>query len=391
MAEAEPEIVQEKALDNHREDQLNEKKISKQPNLCGQKRIRALKPAGPRGKSKDDVVELWEWLNSDDDQKNRQTCSEKDMVTELVEEDAEIKSMFDRVTKRRKKVMEKSPEENGILVEKVIAVLEVAAEEDAELNIQEKPAIKKIQTLPLLTEFLSKKKFQQEFMDHGILSVLKTWLEPLPDGSLPNAMVRASILNILNEVLPIDMEREDRREQLKKSGLGKVVMFLSKSEEENPANRNLARHLTENWSRTIFNKSTRMSDLRNIAESVVPVMKPSPKKPVKHAPLTVELLEADLDLSVTKPSTTHQSCSSLSQLRAPRPEATPSVYLVRPQSNLKPNIHRQLEATPSVCVVRGKRRERIVKNLQRLKKSRKKPILQAAKVSAQGRGFFTYL
>ncbi|XVF82380.1 hypothetical protein PTKIN_Ptkin16aG0042200 [Pterospermum kingtungense] len=377
MVEAEPEIVQEE-------------KRSKQPNLmCGQKRIRALKPADPRGKSKDDVVELWDWLNSDH-QKNQQTCSDKDIVTEVIEEDDEIKSMFDRVTKRRKK-MEKSPEEIGLLVEKVIAVLEVAAEEDAELNRQEKPAIKKIQTLPLLTEFLSKKKFQQEFMDHGILSVLKTWLEPLPDGSLPNAIVRASILNILNEVLPIDMEREDRREQLKKSGLGKVVMFLLKSEEESPANRNLARHLTENWSRTIFNKSTRMSDLRNIEESVVPVMKPSPKKPVKHAPLTVELLEADLDLSVTKPSTAHQSCSSLSQLRASRPEATPSVYLVRPQSNLKPNIHRQLEATPSVFVVRGKRRERIFKNLQRLKASRKKPILQAAKVSAQGRGFFTYL
>ncbi|XVF82383.1 hypothetical protein PTKIN_Ptkin16aG0042500 [Pterospermum kingtungense] len=189
------------------------------------------------------------------------------------------------------------------------------------------------------------------------------------------------------------MEREDRREQLKKSGLGKVVMFLSKSEEENTANRNLARHLTENWSRTIFNKTTNFSQLRNIEEGDVPVMKQSGKKPVKHAPLTVELLEADLDLSVTKPSTTHQSCSSLSQLRASRPEATPSVYLVRPQSNLKPNIHRRLEATPSVYVVRGKRRERIVKNLKRLKGSRKKPILQAAKVSAEGRGrgFFTYI
>ncbi|XVF82393.1 hypothetical protein PTKIN_Ptkin16aG0043500 [Pterospermum kingtungense] len=258
MAEPKPEIVQEKGLDNHREDQLNEKKRSKQPNLmCGQKRIRALKPAGPGAKLRD-TVELWEWLNSND-QNNQQTCSDNDILTE---EDVEIKSMFNRVTKRRKKVMEKSPEEIGSLVEKVMAVLEVAAEEDAQLNIQDQPAIKKIQILPLLTEFLSKKKFQQEFLDHGVLSVLKKWLEPLPDGSLPNAIVRGSILNILNEVLPIDVEREDRREQLKKSGLGKVVMFLSKSEEENTANRNLARHLTENWSRTIFNKSTRMSDLR---------------------------------------------------------------------------------------------------------------------------------
>ncbi|XVF82419.1 hypothetical protein PTKIN_Ptkin16aG0046100 [Pterospermum kingtungense] len=114
--------------------------------------------------------------------------------------------------------MEKSAEEIGLLVEKVIVVLKVAAEEDAELNIQDQPALKKIQMLPLLTEFLSKKKFQQEFLDHGVLSVLKKWLEPLPDGSLPNAIVCASVLNILNEVLPIDMEREDSREQVRKGG-----------------------------------------------------------------------------------------------------------------------------------------------------------------------------
>ncbi|XWS08299.1 hypothetical protein CRYUN_Cryun41cG0067700 [Craigia yunnanensis] len=52
-------------------------------------------------------------------------------------------------------------------------------------------------------------------------------------------------------------------------------MFLSKSDEEITANRKLAKYLTENWSRTIFNKSARFSNLGNIEENAVPFMKPS--------------------------------------------------------------------------------------------------------------------
>jgi transcription factor SPN1 len=43
-----------------------------------------------------------------------------------------------------------------LLVENVIAELEVTAEEDADLNRQAKPAVNKLKKLPLLTEVLSK-------------------------------------------------------------------------------------------------------------------------------------------------------------------------------------------------------------------------------------------
>ncbi|XWS08270.1 hypothetical protein CRYUN_Cryun41cG0065400 [Craigia yunnanensis] len=364
------EIVQRKGLDVPG---LNEQK-RRQQKLSGQKR----RGSKPGGKSKD-ILEMWELISSD---QNQQICYDNAMVKKVLQEDAEIELMFDRVKRRKKN--EKSSQEIALLVEKVMALLEVAGEEDAQLNEQEKPAIRKIQMLPLLTDFLSKKKFQAEFLDHGVLTLLKNWLEPLPDGSLPNVTVRASILKILTQVLPIDIEQVDRREQLKKSGLGKVVMFLSKSDEEITANKKLAKDLIETWSRTIFNKSTRFSDLRNIEENDVPFMKPSMKKPVNQASLTVQFREADLDLdlSVTRePKPSHQSCSSSCQ-RASRPEATTSVYMVRPQSNFNPDIARQ--------VVRGKRRGRIEKNLKQLKASNKKPM-QAAKVSARGRGIFTYL
>ncbi|KAK7353970.1 hypothetical protein VNO80_19426 [Phaseolus coccineus] len=160
------------------------------------------------------------------------------------EEDSEMKDLF-KIGKKRKR-NERSPAEITLLVENVMAVLEVTAEEDTDLNRQEKPAINKLKKLPLLTEVLSKKQLQLEFLDHGVLKLLKNWLEPLPDGSLPNINIRTEILRILNE-FPIDLEQYDRREQLKKSGLGKVIMFLSKSHEENRLNRKLAKELVDKW------------------------------------------------------------------------------------------------------------------------------------------------
>lgn len=70
------------------------------------------------------------------------------------EEDDEINDLFKMGKKKKKN--ERSPAEIALLVENVMAELEVTAEEDAELNRQGKPAINKLKKLPLLTEVLSK-------------------------------------------------------------------------------------------------------------------------------------------------------------------------------------------------------------------------------------------
>ncbi|XP_039067491.1 protein IWS1 homolog 1-like [Hibiscus syriacus] len=213
-----------------------------------------------------DKHEMW---NSDDQNQGEveEICSDPDTV-----KDDEIEAMFDKF-KSRKNTTEEDPQAIGLLVEKVMALMEIAAEEDIVLNRQNKPTIKKIQMLPLLIDFLYKKHLQSEFLDYGVLSLFKNWLEPLPDGSLPNATLRASILNILTHVMPVDIRAEDRREQLKKSGPGKVIMFLSKSDEEITANRQLAKDLVENWSRTIFNKTTKYSEEEKV---VIPLKMASP-------------------------------------------------------------------------------------------------------------------
>ncbi|KAB2010182.1 hypothetical protein ES319_D10G219500v1 [Gossypium barbadense] len=266
-----------------------------------------------------DLEEMWGWLNSDDqDQKDEQICRKSDT-------DEEIEAMFDKV-KRRKKMEETSSPGIGLLVEK----------KTFELNIQNKPAIRKIQMLPLLTDFLSKKKLQQEFLDHGVLTLLKSWLDPLPDGSLPNATLRSSILNILTQMrkpLPIE---------------------------------NFAKHLVQNWCRTILNKTTSYCNLRN---SVIPRM----KKPLMKQSTRAELREADLDLEgPRRPCSSGTASGSVSV-----PEPAPCVYEVNPLTNFKPEFarpyRRSREVRESECF------ERIEKKMSGLKKSNKRKTLQAPK------------
>ena len=243
--------------------------------------------------------------------------------------------------------------------------------EDAQLNRIGQPAINKLRKLPFLTEVLSKKSFQLEFLDRGVLTLLKNWLEPLPDGSLPNANIRGTVLNILTD-FPLDLGQQDRREQFKKSGLGRTIMFLSKSVEETTSNKKLAKDLIEKWSRIIFNKSTRFSDLRNIDDVIVPTMKMSVSKPAIKG-----YIEADLDFNVSKEQKLSSRPSSSSQ-RVTRLEPTPLFYAVNPQYN--PEV---VKAYPRQQVL-GDSRQRITKRLKQLKTSKKKPM-QVEKLSAEGR------
>ncbi|KAK9274483.1 hypothetical protein L1049_021731 [Liquidambar formosana] len=368
---------------------------------------------GYSGRSKDqdgdpEVKEMWDTIaggDSEDDREGARTVDDDNFIddtgvdpayrfgndneahspgdapqAEEGEDDEEISQLF-KMGKKKKK-SEKSAAEVAYLVENVMAELEVTAEEDAELNRQSKPAVNKLKKLPLLTEVLSKKQLQQEFLDHGVLTLLKNWLEPLPDGSLPNINIRAAVLKILTD-FPIDLEQYDRREQLKKSGLGKVIMFLSKSDEETTANRKLAKDLVDKWSRPIFNKSTRFEDMRNYEDERVPFRRPLAKKSVSK-PAGMESRDDDLDLA--EPSQEPKSGQSSSRLHASRPEAMPLDFLVRPQSKIDPDEVR----ARAKQVVQDQRRLKMNKKLQQLKAPKKKQ-LQATKLSIEGRGMVKYL
>ncbi|KAL0371938.1 UNVERIFIED_CONTAM: protein IWS11 [Sesamum calycinum] len=185
-----------------------------------------------------------------------------DSDAEEGEEDEAIKELFHMGKDKKKN--EKSAAETALLVENVMAELKVVAEEDAELYRQGKPATNKMQ-------------LHQEFLDHGGLTLLKNWLEPLPDGSLPDINIRTAVLKILND-FPIDLQHSDRRGLLKRSGLGKVIMFLSMSAEETTVNQKLAKELVDKWSQPIYDdNSTRLEDMKNVEDEKIDRRPPDKK------------------------------------------------------------------------------------------------------------------
>ncbi|TKW13412.1 hypothetical protein SEVIR_5G099500v4 [Setaria viridis] len=365
---------------------------------------------GGGGEVQDDgereIQELWDTIaggDSEDDQEGVRTVDDDNFIddtgvdpadrygsdnerhspgryaqAEEGEEDDEIERLFKGNKKKKKN--DRPRADIGLIVEQFIAEFEVAAEEDANLNRQSKPAINKLVKLPLLIDVLSKKNLQQEFLDHGVLTLLKNWLEPLPDGSMPNMNIRSAVLKLLAD-FPIDLEQHDRREQLKKSGLGKVIMFLSKSDEETTANRKLAKELVDKWSRPIFNKSTRFEDMRRYDDERAPYRRPQMKKPSSSSS-GMESRDDDLDADFSQ----RKSGQSSSRQHASRPEASPLDFVIRPQSKIDPE---QIRARAKQAV-QDQRRLKMNKKLQQLKAPKKKN-LQASKLSVEGRGMVKYL
>jgi len=78
---------------------------------------------------------------------------------------------------------------------------------------------------------------------------MRKWLEPLPDGSIPNLSIRTWLIEILKQFPPIDVE------ELRASGIGKVVMFLWKHKNETMPNKKNLKELIDTWSRPIFGLS----------------------------------------------------------------------------------------------------------------------------------------
>jgi len=114
-------------------------------------------------------------------------------------------------------------------------------------------------------ETLKNVDMHDHLLRHGLMKVLANWLALLPDHNLPNATIRTAVIDVIS-ALPIETDLVDRKEQLKSSGLGQIIMFLSQLPEETQANRNKCQKLVEKWSRPVYELTSHYGDLRRREE-----------------------------------------------------------------------------------------------------------------------------
>jgi transcription factor SPN1 len=145
--------------------------------------------------------------------------------------------------------------------------------------------VKKLKLLPEVEKKLKMVELHESFLRHGLLSVLRMWLDLLPDGNLPNLNIRTSLIKLI-EQLPVSTDSHDRKDELKRSGLGRNIMFLSSLAEETAENRTVCKKLIEKWSRPVYELSSHYGDIhvgRQTAEHEVRKIKKPKARAVDHS------------------------------------------------------------------------------------------------------------
>lgn len=129
-----------------------------------------------------------------------------------------------------------------------------AAEMDVHARSQNppKPAMHKLRLLPEVTALLNRnnREIESAIVDpeNNLLESVRFFLEPLSDGSLPGYNIQRELFASLAK-LPID------KEALISSGIGKVVLFYTKSKKPEPTIKRQAERLLGEWTRPILKRS----------------------------------------------------------------------------------------------------------------------------------------
>ncbi|KAI0130472.1 transcription factor IWS1 [Xylariales sp. AK1849] len=128
--------------------------------------------------------------------------------------------------------------------------MEMACRRDNEARAQGQPAIHKLKLLPEVMALLNRNNQQSAVVDPdgNLLEQVKFFLEPLSDGSLPAYNIQRDIFTALTR-LPIE------KEALLASGIGKIVLFYTKSKKPEVGIKRMAEKLLGEWSRPILKRT----------------------------------------------------------------------------------------------------------------------------------------
>jgi transcription factor SPN1 len=155
-------------------------------------------------------VDIWQKL-----------CLSAERIAQAEEAEEAEQDELDAMFKPKKKGrQERNHGERRQIVESFLARMEVAAEADIRSHEAGFPAVEKLKLLTdmeqvlllvahaelascfedhvdLLSQELAQRDLHEDFLDAGILGVLKAWLEPMSDGTLPNLKIRSAVLRAL--------------------------------------------------------------------------------------------------------------------------------------------------------------------------------------------------
>ncbi|KAI1199843.1 hypothetical protein F5X97DRAFT_295571 [Nemania serpens] len=154
-------------------------------------------------------------------------------------------------SKRRKKRDEDDLEDE--MDEKIADLkvrMEKACEADNAARETGQPALHKLKLLPEVTSLLTSRALHNVVIDPdtNFLQHVRFFLEPLNDGSLPAYNIQRDIFQAL---LHLRLETES----LRMSGIGKIILFYTKSKRPEMGIKRMAERLLGEWSRPILNRT----------------------------------------------------------------------------------------------------------------------------------------
>ena len=171
--------------------------------------------------------------------------SEAAKNTPKVEDDPLSQALADMKKKKSKELTE---QQKGEIAHDLLHKMDKSFHDDRLLYEQQLPAIYKLKLLPNVKKFLLMKQLQMTLLDYDLLSVLKSWIEPIDKSALVGLTIRTGIYEVLS-ILPCQTEH------IRRSGIGKTLVSLLKHKMETTENKQKIREIIEKWSRPIFGKS----------------------------------------------------------------------------------------------------------------------------------------
>lgn len=240
-----------------------------------------------------------------------------------------------------------------------------------------KPALNKLMMIRDVELMCMKVSHREQLMDNMLLAIIKAWLDPMPDGALPNVDIRTSLLTILSD-MKVDADWVERLES--SQGLGRVIHFLSCKDPHEP-NKRLASKLMMRWARPVYQSNANYHDLLNEFDKPDEGHRApkeglaSDRKAAMHSLKHIKASEERRNSFKTTPTGKDKK-----QILAAVPRPAPMLYtrLVESDTTLDPKTIRESRNNKA----RTRKVNRTMFNLRRLNK---RNSARAAKPSVNGR------